>query len=207
MGCHFFLQGIFPTQGSNPCLLHWQTDSLPLSQQGSPSIHLIPSNPCFSFRHPNSLICLLYYMFSDIFLLQYYFGQCDISVLVLHWRLCCDYLVVYLHAIFELSELGPCWFIFIPTELPWTHYIICTQWLLTCACVLSRVQLFGTQWTVTTGSSVHGILQAKILEWFAISSSRGSPWPWIEPVSLMSPALAGRFLPLDHLGTPWPELI
>ena len=22
MGCHFFLQGIFPTQGSNPCLLH-----------------------------------------------------------------------------------------------------------------------------------------------------------------------------------------
>ena len=23
-GCHFLLQGIFPTQGSNPCLLHWQ---------------------------------------------------------------------------------------------------------------------------------------------------------------------------------------
>ena len=22
--CHFFLQGIFLTQGSNPCLLHWQ---------------------------------------------------------------------------------------------------------------------------------------------------------------------------------------
>ena len=30
MGCHFLLQGIFPTQGSNPCLLHWQVDSLPL---------------------------------------------------------------------------------------------------------------------------------------------------------------------------------
>ena len=27
--------GIFPDQGSNPCLLHWQADSLPLSQQGS----------------------------------------------------------------------------------------------------------------------------------------------------------------------------
>ena len=26
------------------------------------------------------------------------------------------------------------------------------------------------------GSSVHGILQARILEWVAISSSRGSPW-------------------------------
>ena len=28
--------GIFPDQGSNPCLLHWQVDSLPLSQQGKP---------------------------------------------------------------------------------------------------------------------------------------------------------------------------
>ena len=25
--CHFLLQGNFPTQGSNPCLLHWQVDS------------------------------------------------------------------------------------------------------------------------------------------------------------------------------------
>ena len=33
VGCHFLLQGIVPTQGSNPCLLcvlHWQMDSLPL---------------------------------------------------------------------------------------------------------------------------------------------------------------------------------
>ena len=28
--------GIFPDQGPNPCLLHWQADSLPLSHQGSP---------------------------------------------------------------------------------------------------------------------------------------------------------------------------
>ena len=31
--------GIFPDQGSNPCLLHWQMDSLPLSSQGSPVLH------------------------------------------------------------------------------------------------------------------------------------------------------------------------
>ena len=31
-GCHFFLQSIFPNQGSNPHFLHWQLDSLPLSQ-------------------------------------------------------------------------------------------------------------------------------------------------------------------------------
>ena len=30
--------GIFSNQGSNPCLLHWQADSLPLSHQGSPII-------------------------------------------------------------------------------------------------------------------------------------------------------------------------
>ena len=30
---HFLLQGIFPTQGSNACLLCWQMDSLPLSHQ------------------------------------------------------------------------------------------------------------------------------------------------------------------------------
>ena len=30
MDNHFLLQGIFPTQGSNLSLLHWQVDSLPL---------------------------------------------------------------------------------------------------------------------------------------------------------------------------------
>ena len=36
--CHFLLQGIFLTQGSNQCLshlLHWQADSLPLHHLGS----------------------------------------------------------------------------------------------------------------------------------------------------------------------------
>ena len=40
VGCHSFLQGIFPTQGSNPCLLcllHWQAGSLPLAPPGKPS--------------------------------------------------------------------------------------------------------------------------------------------------------------------------
>ena len=31
MGYHFLLQGIFLIQGLNPCHLHWQADSLPLS--------------------------------------------------------------------------------------------------------------------------------------------------------------------------------
>ena len=43
------------------------------------------------------------------------------------------------------------------------------------------------------GSSVHGILQARILEWVAMPSLRGSSQPRIEPMSLMPPALAGGF--------------
>ena len=33
MGCHFLLQGIFPTQGSNPGLLHWRWILYHLSHQ------------------------------------------------------------------------------------------------------------------------------------------------------------------------------
>ena len=37
MGCHFLLQGIFPTQGSNPGLPHCRQPLYRLSHQGSPS--------------------------------------------------------------------------------------------------------------------------------------------------------------------------
>ena len=36
VGCHFFLQGIFPIQGPNPGLLHCSQILYPLSHQGSP---------------------------------------------------------------------------------------------------------------------------------------------------------------------------
>ena len=40
VGSHSLLQGIFPTCGSNPCILHlphWQVDSLPPAPSGNPS--------------------------------------------------------------------------------------------------------------------------------------------------------------------------
>ena len=46
------------------------------------------------------------------------------------------------------------------------------------------------------GSSVHGILQARILEWVAISFSRDLPNPGIEPGS---PALQADALPSEPL--------
>ena len=36
VGCHFLLQGVFPTQGSNPCLLYCRQILYHLSHQGSP---------------------------------------------------------------------------------------------------------------------------------------------------------------------------
>ena len=38
VGCHFLLQGIFPTEGSNPGLLHCRLILYQLSYEGSPSV-------------------------------------------------------------------------------------------------------------------------------------------------------------------------
>ena len=49
------------------------------------------------------------------------------------------------------------------------------------------------------GASLHGILQARILEWVAILFSRDLPHPGIKPPSS---ALQADSLPLSHLGSP-----
>ena len=51
-------------------------------------------------------------------------------------------------------------------------------------------------------SSVHGISQAGILKWAAISYSRGSLNSGIELISLVSPPLAGIFFTTAPLGSP-----
>ena len=57
---------------------------------------------------------------------------------------------------------------------------------------ISHIQLCDPLGCSLTGSSVHGMSQARILESVAMSFSRDSPNPGIEPVS---PALAGGFFP------------
>ena len=63
---------------------------------------------------------------------------------------------------------------------------------------LSRVRLFATPWTVAYQAlrnlSVHGIFQARVLEWVAISFSREFPYPGIEPGT---PALQADALPSE----------
>ena len=92
---------------------------------------------------------------------------------------------------------------------PWTSHLIalCLSFLI-CKMEmkevwksqsLSRVQFFATPWTSLSGTSVHGILQARILEWVAIPFSRGSSQPRDQTqVSCIS----GRFFTIWPPGKP-----
>ena len=55
----------------------------------------------------------------------------------------------------------------------------------------------------TPGPSVHGVLQARILEWVSIPSPRDLPDPGTEPVSPASPASAGGFFTTEPPGKPF----
>ena len=68
------------------------------------------------------------------------------------------------------------------------HTVIC---ICSSCCLITKsyLTLCDTMDCSSPGSSVHGIFQARILEWVAISFSRGSSYPGIKP---MSPTLAGR---------------
>ena len=65
---------------------------------------------------------------------------------------------------------------------------------------LSRFQLLRSHDCSPPGSSVHGILQARILEWVAISFSRGASWPknWTQ-VSRTEDRWFKRDGPIDEL--------
>ena len=74
VGCHFFAQGIFPTQGSNPCLLHGQADSLSLSHLGSPLVKRSVTN----INHENEYIYVLLLLFQSI--------HCVLFNIILSWH-------------------------------------------------------------------------------------------------------------------------
>ena len=60
-------------------------------------------------------------------------------------------------------------------------------------CVQSYLTLCNPMIHSPPGSSAHGIFQARILQWVAISSSRGSSQLRNQTHISMCPALAGRF--------------
>ena len=81
-----------------------------------------------------------------------------------------------------------------------------------CACMLSlfsRVRLFAMDCS-QPGSSVHGILQANILDRVSMASSRGSSWPRDQTCVCCVSCIAGRCLtaepPVEHICT-YPSLL
>ena len=86
------------------------------------------------------------------------------------------------------------------------HSKLCSSKYSVRACVLSRfccVRLFATPRTIAHQAPLSvGILQARILQWVAMPSSRGSSWTrdrtWVSCISCM----AGRFFTTGPLGKP-----
>ena len=68
-------------------------------------------------------------------------------------------------------------------QLPsWNRTFICVLWdsgvrVCVCSVTHSCLTLCSPMVCSPPGSSVHGILQARILEWVAMPFSRGSSWP------------------------------
>ena len=65
----------------------------------------------------------------------------------------------------------------------------------------SRLTLCNPMACCAPGSSVHGILQVRILEWAPFPYPGDLPFPGIRPASPVSPALQADSLPTRHLGT------
>ena len=78
------------------------------------------------------------------------------------------------------------------------NFILCVS----CCCLVAQLCLTLCDPTGCSppDSSLHGILQARILEWVPCPPPRDLPHPGIEPTS---PALAGGFFTLSHQGSPY----
>ena len=144
VGCHFLLQGIFPTQGSNLhllCLLHWQADSWPLSKLGGYSVlttkNLVPfitTQLAFltHFVLPPALLLLSHCYSVICVLVLVWLGLCILFYPTLEWNhtvcvfLCLTSLTFYPQCCYKWQD-----FIFIMAESysilytvdPWTTWV------------------------------------------------------------------------------------
>ena len=71
VSCHFLLQEIFLSQGSNPHLLHllhWQADSLPLEPLGKPHKYI-----CYIFKYLPIFITYMWIYKLHVFKIFFYY--------------------------------------------------------------------------------------------------------------------------------------
>jgi len=171
------------SQGSNPSPLHWKHGVL---TTGLPGKSLI-----FFFLMQLILCCTflcrdhVYTNHRQSFLLSIF-----VLTFILCWSIvdlqCC----VSFRCIAKMLQLYICLFFlkFFPhlgyyrllSRVPCAIQQVLVGYPFKYACILSRFScdwLFVTHGLQPARSSVHGILQARILEWVAMPSSRGFSWP------------------------------
>ena len=148
MGCHFLLQGIFPTQGSNPGLLLCRPILYQLSYKGSPVVS----------------------WFSVTSLLSPGSRPVDLQLLLLLSHLIVsDSVRPHKQQPTRLPR---------PWDSPGKNTGVGWQFLLQCMEVKSENEVAQSCLTLhdpmdcsLPGSSIHGVSQARVLEWGAITFS------------------------------------
>ena len=95
VGCHFLLQGVFPTQESNLRLLHWQAGYLPLVPPGKPIWCRSMWSILRIFHVQLKIICILGFFF-------FLWGDGDVT----SWR--CQLSLAVL--LYPLGYVLPYWF-------------------------------------------------------------------------------------------------
>ena len=166
VGCHSLLQGIFLTQGLNLGLLHCRKILHRLSHQGS--LHM-----CMYIWASMHILCLLHAAAAAKSL------QSCPTLRPHRWQ----------------PTRLPC-----PWDSPGKNTGVGCHFLLQRMKVKSESEVTQSCLTLSDpmdcslpGSTVHGIFQARILEWGAISSSRGSSQPKDRTCISYISALAGGF--------------
>ena len=144
VGCHFLLE-IFPSQGSNLSLLHWQADSLALSHQRRLGIGILSEMEQDQYSVLRTVVDNCSELFTSwkrgtVLLFWGLLRRNGLSQSI--WR--------GLNDGEKESE----------SEITQSCLTLCNP--MDCS---------------LPGFSVHGIFQARVLEWAAISFSRGSSWP------------------------------
>ena len=161
VGCHFLLQRIFLTQESNPRLLHWQAESLPIVSPGKPRPQWATLN--------NKIYV------QTVLRAQHF--HCEFSTAFWLRRMQSKMLPKFTLHLPDVLRSREC------TAVLWRHSSLVLPLLAAAHRMLhaSSIQLCSTPCDTMDcslpGSSVYGILQARIPEWVAIPISMGSSWP------------------------------
>ena len=171
VGSLSLLQGLFLTQGLNPGLPHCGQILYQLSHKGSPKNTGVGSLSFLQgiFLTQESNQGLLHCR-RILYQLSYQRSPTQDHVSITWWK-CSDQRLTGTNSVF-------------PTEAMARNSLTQCLWLdgaCMCVCILLCLTLWDPMDCSPAGSSVHRILQARILEWAVMPSSRDLPNPGIEP--------------------------